>query len=199
MASARIRVVDMSETRTEGLKSMAKRALRLVKNLGRTPAAAVCTVCGKTFEVPLGALGSIEDAEANLQQQFYGHKCERKDSPPDYRADSKGRAIAHCRNVDAKRKAKVEAPNLERVGRDRGIPGPDRLCGSTLAEIGNAGYSRRTVGLRFFRDTDRMGWHGTRQEKPCLHCQRRRGSGCGSQARSFVHSEATEEGEALVR
>jgi hypothetical protein len=22
-----------------------------------------------------------KDAEANLQQQFYGHKCERKDSP----------------------------------------------------------------------------------------------------------------------
>ena len=62
---------------------MAKRALRVVKNLGRIPAVAVCTVCGKTFEAPLGALGSIEDAEASLQQQFYGHKCDRKDvSPP---------------------------------------------------------------------------------------------------------------------
>jgi hypothetical protein len=60
---------------------MAKRALRLVKNLGRTPAVAVCTVCGKTFETPLGALGSIKDAEASLQQQFYGHKCEGKDAP----------------------------------------------------------------------------------------------------------------------
>jgi hypothetical protein len=58
---------------------MAKRALRLVKNLGRTPAVAVCTVCGKTFEAPLGALGSIKHAEASLQQQFYGHKCDRKD------------------------------------------------------------------------------------------------------------------------
>ena len=58
---------------------MAKRALRVVKNLGRIPAAAVCTVCGKTFEAPLGALVSVEDAEASLQQQFYGHKCDRKD------------------------------------------------------------------------------------------------------------------------
>ena len=63
---------------------MAKRALRLVKHLGRTPAVAVCTVCGKTFEAPLGALGSIKDAETNLQQQFYGHKCDRKDAIPDY-------------------------------------------------------------------------------------------------------------------
>ena len=60
---------------------MAKRSLRVVKNLGRTPAVAVCTVSGKTFEAPLGALGSIKDAETSLQQQFYGHKCERKDSP----------------------------------------------------------------------------------------------------------------------
>ena len=59
---------------------MAKRALRLVKHLGRTPAVAVCTVCGKTFEAPLGALVSVKDAEASLQQQFYGHKCERKDT-----------------------------------------------------------------------------------------------------------------------
>ena len=60
---------------------MAKRALRIVKNLGRTPAAAVCTVCGKTFEATLGALMSVKDAEANLQQQFYGHKCERRILP----------------------------------------------------------------------------------------------------------------------
>jgi hypothetical protein len=60
---------------------MAKRALRVVKNLGRIPAVAVCTVCGKTFEAPLGALVSVKDAEANLQQQFYGHKCDQKDVP----------------------------------------------------------------------------------------------------------------------
>jgi hypothetical protein len=60
---------------------MAKRALRIVKNLGRIPALAVCTVCGKAFETTLGALVSAKDAEACLQQQFYGHKCERKDSP----------------------------------------------------------------------------------------------------------------------
>jgi hypothetical protein len=38
-------------------------------------------VCGKTFEATLGALMSAKDAEANLQQQFYGHKFKRKDSP----------------------------------------------------------------------------------------------------------------------
>jgi hypothetical protein len=59
---------------------MAKRSLRVVKNLGRTPAVAVCTVCGKSFETPLGALVSIKDAEASLQQQFYGHRCDRKDA-----------------------------------------------------------------------------------------------------------------------
>ena len=60
---------------------MAKCALRIVKNLGRISAVAICTVCGRTFEVTLGALVSAKDAEANLQQQFYGHKCERKDAP----------------------------------------------------------------------------------------------------------------------
>jgi hypothetical protein len=60
---------------------MAQRVLRVVKNLGRIPAVAVCTVCGKTFEPPLGAWVSVKDAEANLQQQFYGHKCDRKSQP----------------------------------------------------------------------------------------------------------------------
>ena len=59
---------------------MAKRTLRLTKHLGRTPAVAVCTVCGKTFEAPLMALLTVKDAEASLQQQFYVHKCDRKDS-----------------------------------------------------------------------------------------------------------------------
>ena len=59
---------------------MAKRALRVVKNLGRIPAVAVYTVCGKTFSAPLGALVSVKDAEAKLQQQFYGHKCDQKDA-----------------------------------------------------------------------------------------------------------------------
>lgn len=60
---------------------MAKRSLRIVKNLGRIPVVAVCTVCGKAFDVPLGALGSVKDAEASLNQQFYEHKCDRKDAP----------------------------------------------------------------------------------------------------------------------
>jgi hypothetical protein len=59
---------------------MAKRALRLVKCLGRIPGAAACTVCGKIFEAPLGTLLSVQEAEASLQQQFYGHRCDRKDA-----------------------------------------------------------------------------------------------------------------------
>ena len=59
---------------------MAKRALRVVKHLGRIPAVAVCTVCAKAFEAPLGALVSVKDAEANLQQQSYGHKCEHREN-----------------------------------------------------------------------------------------------------------------------
>jgi hypothetical protein len=59
---------------------MAKRALRLVKHLGRIPAVAACTVCGKAFEPPITALVNVKDAEASLQQQFYEHKCERKDA-----------------------------------------------------------------------------------------------------------------------
>ena len=61
---------------------MAKRALRLVKHLGRIPAVAVCTVCGKTFEAALTALLTVKTAEASLQQQFYGHKCERERCQP---------------------------------------------------------------------------------------------------------------------
>jgi hypothetical protein len=61
-------------------ENMAKRALRVVKNLGRIPVVAVCTVCAKAFEAPLGALVSVKDAEANLQQQFYGHKCEQREN-----------------------------------------------------------------------------------------------------------------------
>jgi hypothetical protein len=62
---------------------MPKRALRLVKHLGRIPAVAVCTVCGKTFEAPLTELLAVKNAEASLQEQFYAHKCERKDACPD--------------------------------------------------------------------------------------------------------------------
>ena len=47
---------------------MAKRALRIIKNLGRVPAIAACTVCAKTFEAPLGALVSVKDAELSLQR-----------------------------------------------------------------------------------------------------------------------------------
>lgn len=64
---------------------MAKRALRLIKHVGHIPAVAVCTVCGKAFEAPLTALLAFKDAEASLQEQFYGHKCERKDAPNHHR------------------------------------------------------------------------------------------------------------------
>ena len=50
------------------------------KTFGTHCRGCICTVCGKTFEAPLVALLTVKDAEASLQQQFYGHKCERKDA-----------------------------------------------------------------------------------------------------------------------
>jgi AraC-like DNA-binding protein len=68
---------DETPTQYQAMESRG-RALRLVKHRGRTPAVAVCTVCGATLEVPLTALSTVKGAKASLQPQFYGHKYERK-------------------------------------------------------------------------------------------------------------------------
>lgn len=56
---------------------MDKRSLRVVKFLSNAPAIGLCTYCSKKFTVPLTALSKIKTAEANLQEQFERHKCER--------------------------------------------------------------------------------------------------------------------------
>jgi hypothetical protein len=57
-----------------------KRNLRVVKWLSMTPAVAVCTFCNREFKAPMSALSRTTDAQANLQQQFDGHKCQAEDS-----------------------------------------------------------------------------------------------------------------------
>jgi peroxiredoxin len=57
-----------------------KRNLRVVKWLGTTPAAGVCTVCNREFTVPLTVLKSVADAQERLRVQFAEHKCKQGDS-----------------------------------------------------------------------------------------------------------------------
>ena len=117
--------------------SMAKRALRVVKHLGRIPALAACTVCGATFETPLGALVSVKDAEANLQQQFYGHKCDRKDARQTS-GRTKGKSTAFSGQVMPKANSKSESRTLkgwrkiaDSDGRNQGCRSPMR-AGSSM-------------------------------------------------------------------
>jgi hypothetical protein len=49
------------------MADMAKCALRVVKNLGRTSAVAFCAVCGRSTLI--WRMGDRQDDEANLQQQ----------------------------------------------------------------------------------------------------------------------------------
>jgi hypothetical protein len=58
---------------------MSQRRLRVVKWLSSTPTIGVCTFCGREFKAPMSALTRTADAQANLQGQFEGHKCERED------------------------------------------------------------------------------------------------------------------------
>ena len=59
---------------------MGKRALRVVKWLGSTPAIGVCAFCSKQFKVPMTALAKTTEAEANLHEQFDRHKCSHEDA-----------------------------------------------------------------------------------------------------------------------
>jgi hypothetical protein len=60
-----------------------KRALRIVKYLGSVPCVAACTSCGKEFKAPLSVLPRVKDAQANLQAQFNGHKCQSQKANED--------------------------------------------------------------------------------------------------------------------
>ena len=59
---------------------MGKRALRVVKWLGSTPAIGVCEFCSKQFKVPVTELAKTSEAQANMQEQFDRHKCKREDA-----------------------------------------------------------------------------------------------------------------------
>lgn len=59
---------------------MPKRALRVVKWIGQTPAVAVCMFCNREFKTGMRALSRVEDAKAYLQDQFDRHKCKSEDA-----------------------------------------------------------------------------------------------------------------------
>jgi hypothetical protein len=59
---------------------MIQRRLRVSKWLSTTPAVGVCTLCSREFKVPMSALRTTADAQANLQKQFDWHKCKPLDS-----------------------------------------------------------------------------------------------------------------------
>jgi hypothetical protein len=59
---------------------MIQRRLRVLKWLSTIPAVGVCTLCSREFKVSMTALRRVADAQASLQKQFDGHKCESDDS-----------------------------------------------------------------------------------------------------------------------
>ena len=59
---------------------MPKRTLRIVKWLSATPVIGSCTFCNQQFKAPMTALAKTKDAQANLQQQFDLHRCQREDA-----------------------------------------------------------------------------------------------------------------------
>jgi hypothetical protein len=56
---------------------MQKRRLRVVNWLNITPVIANCSLCSKSFKVPLTALSRATDAQAYLQQHLDAHQCIR--------------------------------------------------------------------------------------------------------------------------
>jgi hypothetical protein len=53
----------------------AKRNLRVLKWIGKTPAIGVCTSCNRQFAVPVAILKRVADAQQNLTDQFTQHDC----------------------------------------------------------------------------------------------------------------------------
>jgi hypothetical protein len=54
---------------------MQQRNLRVIKWIGTIPVIGVCTVCDRSFTVPLPALKRVVDAQESLRVQFAQHKC----------------------------------------------------------------------------------------------------------------------------
>ena len=59
---------------------MRQRNLRVVKRIGAIPVIGVCTVCDRSFTVPLPAIKRLADAQESLTVQFTEHKCKREDA-----------------------------------------------------------------------------------------------------------------------
>jgi hypothetical protein len=59
---------------------MARCNLRVQKWLGTVPAIAVCTHCGREFNVPLALRKRTTDAQESLRKQFAEHKCSEEDA-----------------------------------------------------------------------------------------------------------------------
>jgi hypothetical protein len=59
---------------------MRQRNLRVVKWIGTIPVIGVCTVCDRSFTVPLPAMKKVADAQESLKVQFAEHKCKRQDA-----------------------------------------------------------------------------------------------------------------------
>jgi hypothetical protein len=57
---------------------MAKRAIRITKNIGAAPCVAVCAYCNREFKAPTTALGSVRTATESLQKQFDAHRCKEE-------------------------------------------------------------------------------------------------------------------------
>ena len=125
---------------------MAKRSLRVVKNLGRTPAVAVCSV-RRDIRASSGRIGKHQGCRGQPSTAVLWAQVRAKGFSPEDRADPRGKSIAYLCAGDAESEAKVEAPNLERLGRDAQNSWARPSLWLNAGESGNAGHSRRTVGL----------------------------------------------------
>jgi hypothetical protein len=50
----------------------------VVKWIGTIPVIGVCTVCDRSFTVPLPAIKRVADAQESLRVQFTEHKCSER-------------------------------------------------------------------------------------------------------------------------
>jgi len=77
--AAQLRIYHRSSSdRSIRRELLTERAVRIVKHLRSVPCIAACTACGTQFTAPLSTLSRVEDAQANLQEQFDRHKCENE-------------------------------------------------------------------------------------------------------------------------
>jgi hypothetical protein len=63
-----------------GHYGMQQRNLRVIKWIGTVPVIGTCTVCDRTFTVPLPALKRVADAQESLKVQFGEHECKPEET-----------------------------------------------------------------------------------------------------------------------